>query len=69
MRNRDTGQQAHIWTCAAPGANANQQFRIHNGQIKVTDTLTTAQPMCLDFGTAFHDGDPVARLGLSPTGN
>ncbi|MEV8590932.1 RICIN domain-containing protein [Streptomyces sp. NPDC051180] len=59
VRSRETGQQAHIWTCRAPGVNPNQHFRIQNGQIKVADTLTTAQPMCLDFGTAFNEGDPV----------
>lgn len=69
MRNRNIGQQAHIWSCAAPGTNANQQFRIQNGQIKVVDTLTTAQPMCLDFGTAFNDGDPVALQPCAADGS
>ncbi|MFC9816108.1 RICIN domain-containing protein [Streptomyces virginiae] len=69
MRSRTAGQQAHIWTCAAPATNANQQFRIQSGQIKVADTLATAAPMCLDFGTAFNNGDPVALQPCAADGS
>ncbi|MFD8578051.1 RICIN domain-containing protein, partial [Streptomyces virginiae] len=69
IRSREAGEQAHIWTCRAPGVNPNRHFCIQNGHIKVADTLTTAQPMCLDFGTAFNDGAPVSLQPCAEDGS
>ncbi|MFB7202081.1 RICIN domain-containing protein, partial [Streptomyces virginiae] len=69
IRSREAGEQAHIWTCRAPGVNPNRHFCIQNGHIKVADNLTTAQPMCLDFGTAFNDGAPVSLQPCAEDGS